>query len=365
MQLRLKMPISFIKFPTTPAPAGCEQQTRPMTGMSTMRKRKFSLKLATLTGAWEGLPEVGMGGWADYPEGGLPHFQPGLLDQSFGQRCNYGALFTYLFRRFGLPNQGSDPYKNIASYTLTTPLPELALVVTPSVSDSPRLSFRFYVPEETWRQLEVEPRERWKQAMVEWSQQRGPLPEWAADWLSFWRTKPGVAERTAGDLSDWGLSLADMNHAQIIVTYEDPKMDLSASRRQMLQQVADYIRALQEDFRAIQPHPATRDRAAEWATWPEDDPLKPFYAAAAEALADLATPVRVRDSAINAHGIVTDERLAARARKEPEVAGWPFGGFINASPEDALNLLLHAKKIGGGNLAKGVRKLLPASEGAS
>lgn len=40
-------------------------------------------------------------------------------------------LCCYMLRRFGWPNEGSDDYKNLMSWTLSTPMPGLYLSVTP------------------------------------------------------------------------------------------------------------------------------------------------------------------------------------------------------------------------------------------
>lgn len=54
----------------------------------------------------------------------------------FGKEMNGAHLFAYMFRRFGFPNCGSDDYKNLCSYFLTTPMPGLYLLVTPYMGKS-------------------------------------------------------------------------------------------------------------------------------------------------------------------------------------------------------------------------------------
>ncbi len=49
-------------------------------------------------------------------------------------KIEYGPLFVYMFRRFGVSEFGSDPYKEIASWFVTTPNPHVILWVSPSVS---------------------------------------------------------------------------------------------------------------------------------------------------------------------------------------------------------------------------------------
>ena len=62
-----------------------------------------------------------------------------------------GDLFAYLFRRFGYPDLGWDGSKELVNYCLTTPMPEVFLLVRPYMggdyaeSDRSRLMFGHYV----------------------------------------------------------------------------------------------------------------------------------------------------------------------------------------------------------------------------
>src|SRR3546814_4967407 len=75
--------------------------------------------------------------------------------------------YTTLFRS-GFPNIGSDDYKEIACYALTTPLPDMVMMVTPSVGEWPRLSIRFVVTLEAWDAMERAPRRKWTQDLAAW-----------------------------------------------------------------------------------------------------------------------------------------------------------------------------------------------------
>lgn len=59
-------------------------------------------------------------------------------------RMEYGPLFAYLFRRFGPPEEGSDPHKEIACWYLTTPDPDVILWVSPRPSGA-KYSFGYGV----------------------------------------------------------------------------------------------------------------------------------------------------------------------------------------------------------------------------
>ena len=47
-------------------------------------------------------------------------------------KMGYGALFAYLFRRFGYPDTGWDDDKQLVKYYLATPEPDMVLAAHPS-----------------------------------------------------------------------------------------------------------------------------------------------------------------------------------------------------------------------------------------
>lgn len=326
--------------------------------ISSRPRRRFALKLADLRHErWTGLPSDSLGGWATTDGKGDGLYGPGLLDQHFGTTVNYGALFTYLFRRFGYPNLGSDDYKEIACYALTTPEPDLVMKVSPSLGDWPRLSLRFLVTEEALDAIEHAPRVRWTQALAAWVECQGALPEWMDEWLAFWRTKPGVAAIVTGERSDWVKSIGDMHFVKFEVANRPEHW--SNELYALLCKVAEFVERVHREFEAIEPHPAHLTRSADWRTWPDSDPLKRLHAAAAVALEDLGRPVRVHDSQINAHGLVPDgDPLARRTLAEPPVAGYAIGALGNAAPEEIATLHQHVLALGKGNVKRGVAKLL-------
>lgn len=71
-----------------------------------------------------------MGGWS-IAGGGFVFPEDFLTDEAM--KMEYGPLFVYLFRRFGPSEWGSDEYKSIADWFLTTPNPRVVLWVKPSV----------------------------------------------------------------------------------------------------------------------------------------------------------------------------------------------------------------------------------------
>jgi len=73
---------------------------------------------------------------------------------------SFGTLFAYCFRRFGFPNSGGDGYKDVACYTLVTPMPGLFLCVRIIPTTAARLMFGYLMTLELQQELLREDRER-------------------------------------------------------------------------------------------------------------------------------------------------------------------------------------------------------------
>ena len=69
---------------------------------------------------------------------------PGKYAEEILPDGDYASLFVYMFRRFGMPENGSDDYKEIACWYLTTPDPAVGLMVSPRPSGL-RYSFGYWV----------------------------------------------------------------------------------------------------------------------------------------------------------------------------------------------------------------------------
>ncbi|MGH8159262.1 MAG: hypothetical protein ACREPQ_14170 [Rhodanobacter sp.] len=328
--------------------------------------RAFKARLAPLKSkaAWRPLDDVGMGGWGAVKPvttvSGNTIYRPGLLDEAYDANVDYGHLFAYLFRRFGYPNIGWDDYKEMAAYALTTPRSDMLLFVSPSVGEWPRLSFRFKVTEEAYHRIEVEPRQLWMANLACWIEAQGELPDWMDEWLDGCRARYGArfeAMGAIGDRSDWRLTLQQMLFAKFDV--EHSKGDELDAITTLQRKVGAFIGPLYEAFELVEPNPAHRDRDADWNNWLDSDPLKAYYAAADTTLRDLARPVRVRDSAINAVGVVSDKSpQARRAVDEPSVAGYAVGALGNEAPAEVAALQQVVWDLGKGNAKRGIAELL-------
>lgn len=71
-------------------------------------------------------------GWRGATAGEL---NPGREADAIGARFHGAWLTAYMIRRFGPPNCPSDDHKSLCSWTITTPMKELALLVTPYLAD--------------------------------------------------------------------------------------------------------------------------------------------------------------------------------------------------------------------------------------
>lgn len=85
----------------------------------------------------KGRPEHWHGAMAGYVD-------PGKFATDILPSGDYASLFVYMFRRFGISEYGSDPYKEIACWFITTPDPAVVLMVSPRPSGL-RYSFGYEI----------------------------------------------------------------------------------------------------------------------------------------------------------------------------------------------------------------------------
>lgn len=112
---------------------------------------------------------------------------PELANKVFKEEVPGSWLCCYMLRRFGWPNEGSDDYKNLMSWTLTTPVKGLFLSVTPYLGSTPdpkrfgissNLHFAVRFSNDVGRKLDTDPgRERYFRrhygAIMRWWKRKG------------------------------------------------------------------------------------------------------------------------------------------------------------------------------------------------
>ncbi|WP_035193331.1 hypothetical protein [Acidithiobacillus ferrivorans] len=311
-----------------------------------MAKRKFHMKQAELGGKeWIGLD---FRGYMDTGKPAVTLFDP-IIASVCGDEIDYGTLFAYCFRRFGYPNRGWDDYKELVSYRLTTPHPDMVLEITPSVGNIAVLSVSFRVEHQARMAIEAYARRdrlAWEQRLWDYAEKRG-LPDWISEWLDAFNT--GFHE-TFPDAP-----LAD-NWRQAMNVYY-PMGKEGSRAHELTSLVAEFRKKLYEDYSQIEPWPAYYLRPADVKDWNDDDPLKPFAQAAMVALEDLRTPVGVRDQSINAFGEVESGRADVDASPS---AGYPSGALGNTAAKEFAELHELILKLGKGNAKRGIKKIMSA-----
>lgn len=269
-----------------------------------------------------------------------------IISRVCGDEVDYGALFAYCFRRFGYPERGWDGDKQLVGYYLTTPHPGMVLRVTPSLGNQSTLSLGFLVEWDAHWAIENYARgDRldWEVRALDWAEQQG-LPDWMPEWVTLY-TEFSEASHDVPLASNWRQTL-NFPYATA----------LPGSRAHELNRLAaEYRKALFDGYSQVEPQPAYYLRPVDVESWNNDDPLKPFAQAALVALADLHTPVGVRDQAINAFGLVEDGRAKAKPAKS---AGYPSGALGNGAPSEFAVLHGHIMRRGNGNAKRGIKNLL-------
>jgi hypothetical protein len=260
---------------------------------------------------------------------------------------DYGALFAYCFRRFGYPNCGWDDYKELTAYHLTTPHPDMILMVVPYIRGQTHLQLRFMVTEDVSRAVDAYARREqvaWRARAVERLEEAG-LPEWMEEWRQYCNT-PGVGiVEMGGESAHWADTIPWMTLGAV----GDPGSEayLQSSRADA------FYKSWMAEAKAAEPEPGYTDRDADWTKWNEDDPLKPLAEAACVALKDLSRPVGVRDLAINAFGECEFEEYAA---ERAAVSGYPSGALGNVAPEAFGELHGMILQLGQGDAVRGIDK---------
>lgn len=268
-----------------------------------------------------------------------------VIASVIGEPIDYGHLFAYCFRRFGYPEQGWDCYKQLARWTLTTPSEDLLLSVVPYVGNNASISLRFLVPFPVARRVSAYDwceREAWMERAFVHAQRQG-LPDWLPAYVDLCRSIP---QFTSGGTEDerWrALTLA------CVAPVTDDQSRALAGRART------FYMALLADYKAVEPCPESPERSPDVGSWADDDPLKPLAMAARIALADLRTPVGVRDQAIDVLGKVD---LPRRSVKPAVASGYPCGGLGNRAPDAFAELHGAILRLGRGNAKRGIRKTL-------
>jgi hypothetical protein len=279
------------------------------------------------------------------------HIDPVLAVLST-QVLDYGHLFTYCFRRFGLANWGSDSYKDIAQWFLTTPRPDLVLCIRPSVLPEPHFSIHFLTSPElgsasrNWERQDVD---AWTERKLDWVEAQG-LPDWMPELLASFCEQYKWPDATWRDV--YGSYIAFFSPRGDNSVKLDGGRDQTEDQKQLTS-----FAVMVDAYKAIEPRPAFRKRNHEISQWASDDPLEPLARAAIEALGDLATGVRVRDAAINAYGVLPYD-ADVEVVDEPASAGLGVGDMINVAPDESVEIYQLARQLGDGDIKTGLSQVL-------
>lgn len=287
-----------------------------------------------------------------------------LLKEVLGDGITQGSLFAYLYRRFGFPNTGSDPERELARYVLSTPHPHMAMVVSPHVSKSLSLSFRFLVDLKVISACRDWP---WRHVMA----QRERAKEWVADEVR----RPEWADAWVRKCQESGYIIVGHIDPEVGVTFRQTidalRMDAYMRRNAESQDERHiWIRSMMAEYEKIEPEPKPEYRTADWRSWPDEDPLKAYVVAAEQTLRDLQRPVGIRDTEITIYGPA--KTVASKnAADEAESAGVGAGAVVNADPDLFVELHQAIHELGKGDLAAGMKAVLekldraPAPEGSA
>ena len=272
-------------------------------------------------------------------------FKHPVLERSCGDKMDCGALFAYLFRRFGNPNGGWDDYKELARYYLSTTLKDMLLSVVPYAGNSASIHFRFMVTHEVSAMLDgYDGREfhDYFDRLLSWIESNNLLPDWMDEFLK-------VCSEEVCPVSNWRQAF---KYLPMFKFDDDPAN---------FKRFSSWHDEIVAKYNEIETRPPScKVRSLDWEEWSDDDPLKKYYRAAFQTLEDLKRPTYVRDIYINAYGRVADKDL--RKLKTPAgyaaSAGYPSGDLGNDAPKEFGELHELILKLGKGNAKRGIQDVL-------
>lgn len=288
-----------------------------------------------------------------------------LIKEAVGPKIPQGSLFAYLFRRFGFPNSGSDDFKELCRYLLTTTHPRMVMSISPYCGGDSSISISFLVPHDVRSACDgfyQRSRNAREERFHAWIEEQERVPEWTEQAIEQIKMQgwPMPAQ-----IAGWKQMIPALS--MMAYTYREGSMK-DAERPK---EVAWYIGVI-EDYAAIEPDPGVDYRTADWRSWSDDDPMKPYAQAVHDTLQDLKRPVWIRDSAINPWGQCEepyedeDEEDGAGEGKSPDAAeyaksaGYPSGALGNHDPEGFGELHGAIMEAGKGDPTKGIAIALEA-----
>lgn len=206
------------------------------------------------------------------------------VQEILGDEPQLGAVFMYLFRRFGYPKFGWDADKQLVQYFITTPMDGVMLVVEPDVTGGG--TFRYSLRKDINQACEVEdrtPYEGWINRFETWAKkEHGIEIIWLFDQDNdklnrMWQV--WVADKQERDFA----SETDAHNA-----FFDDQDIIKRKYLEMYREVGDPF---------VLP-PLVKDRS-------DDSIMKQVNTALCAAIKDLLRPVYVRDMIISIKGVVS------------------------------------------------------------
>lgn len=267
-----------------------------------------------------------------------PHFsdRQEMMPALFGRPdLPYGPATAYLIRRFGYPERGWDSYKELISWTLTTPDPEIRLRITPYVGDDLSIAVRPLLSVGRKRALDIwegAPRDAWE-ARFDAHLTGQPRRSWFSE-VEGISTRFGLPDRPLMR----GLLILSERQGEL-----PPAIDSARAE----------ARQIRNAFEASDPFPGLRIRPDRIDMFDPDDPLRAIASVLEVTVWDLQRGVRVRDQAINLFGQTEEADLS-----EHPVSGYPSGALGNASPKGMAELHARILHLGEGDPELGLSRAL-------
>lgn len=269
------------------------------------------------------------------PTGDSYHDSFDIAVEAIGGSVPQGSLFAYLFHRFGHPNKGSDPDKNLVSYLLTTTSTDMLLRITPFDGGDVSISFEFMTTGDVLAACDrwiSQARDAHTLAFHDWIEAQDRVPEWADEIIGdFVRLGYPMTEGVEG----WRRMMTPI----AILSHPGVREGDEEGRKTAIR----WYQNVRDEYQALVPVPGVQWRSRDIEAWEDDDPLKPIARAMRETLRDLLRPVWIRDTAIGIYGPIDEDDLDEQPESADNArsAGFALGSLGNDEP-DAFSELIRA-----------------------
>ncbi len=224
------------------------------------------------------------------------------------ENLDAGAVFLYMFRRFGYPRYGWDDQKTLVKWICTTAIDGVLLEVQPNVTGAGTFGYLLRRDiDKACREAEDKPRREWYERFEAWA-----IKTKGIETMHLWY------EPDQDKLNRVWHAWVKTHEPNNFKSQEDAESVFFNDQSKITQELGN-------EYRKIEPHP----KRIKIGDLPNDSILKQFQTALRDAIADLWTPVMLRDVVICIDGNPIRQTDDMELIKPAELTGVGVGDLLD------------------------------------